>query len=151
MTLGSRRAAPLIVALLIGPIPAAGDMSLDPPPRQGAGGREEKLCELRTADRARATTRSCLACHDGTVAPATAHDPAGAHRGSGLHPVEIDYDRAAMRAGTSLLPRGALAPALVLPGGKLTCTTCHDGASRLPARTALPMSGSRLCLACHAM
>jgi predicted CXXCH cytochrome family protein len=107
--------------------------------------RPIELCELRGADRAGTPARSCLTCHDGSVA--SGHLARADERGSGRHPVEVEYALAQARG------RGALrvAPAAELPlvGGKVTCTTCHDGHSREPAKVAVPMRGSALCFGCH--
>ena len=103
-------------------------------------------CQLASADRARATARQCLACHDGTVAPAVGEAALGGPHGS--HPVDLGYDAAAAR-NRRLHPRFDLSRALALPGGNVACVTCHDGASREPHHTALPMARSAMCLGCH--
>jgi hypothetical protein len=41
---------------------------------------------------------------------------------------------------------------IVLPGGRITCTTCHDPASKLRDHVAAPTDGpvaKRMCVACH--
>jgi predicted CXXCH cytochrome family protein len=111
-------------------------------PASGAPGAD--VCGLRTVERGAATTQSCLTCHDGTVA--------GVHGtlGAGEHPIDVSYDVAAA-ANLRLRSRFDLSRRLVLPAGRLTCVTCHDGASSEPKHTALTMSQSALCTSCHAI
>lgn len=109
---------------------------------------KEGVCELLLADRSKATSRACLSCHDGVTFPASHTAPALDAAGS--HPFEVDYDDAWMRHPGSLRPRSELPPELQLTlGGKLTCTTCHDGRSRLPHHLAISNDRSALCRACH--
>lgn len=100
----------------------------------------ESICTIASADRITTTSIECLSCHDGTVTESIAES----------HPFDVDYDAARTRS-SDLRPRGALPANLVLPGGKVTCLTCHDGASTEPAKTSLPQAGSQLCFACHAL
>jgi hypothetical protein len=95
-------------------------------------------CELARADRARTPSSRCLACHDGTSGQCL-----------GLsHPVEVDYARAAMRDPGRYVPASALPADVPLVNGRVSCVSCHDGASTHPAHTVEP---ARLCLACHRM
>ena len=96
-------------------------------------------CLLGRVDRQAATTSLCLSCHDGTVA---------AHRDG--HPVDIVYEVAVAR-NPRLRTRYELSRRLALPDGKISCVTCHDGASSEPMHTSLPMSRSALCFGCHAV
>ena len=116
--------------------------------------RETSVCALGRTVRLQATTRSCMVCHDGTsgtgvdtqrpdAAPSTL---SAMHRS---HPVDVDYAVAQIRKPSLLHPAAALPPSLVLPGGLVTCVTCHDGASREPAHAAVTASRSRLCTSCH--
>ncbi len=100
----------------------------------------QPICTISRADRITTTSAECLSCHDGTVTTSIGES----------HPYDVDYDGARARS-SNLRPRGALPANLVLPGGKVTCTTCHDGASTEPAKTSLPLVGSQLCFACHAL
>jgi len=99
----------------------------------------EAQCLLQSPglDRSAVDSRRCLACHDGSAGPAVPlHDS---------HPVERSYADAWMAQRGHL--RAIPAPELVLAAGRVTCATCHAGASPHPASTALP--GSRLCQGCH--
>jgi predicted CXXCH cytochrome family protein len=131
--LGLVAALPILLAL--GPGERAGPGAI-------AGG---DICELRLADRARTTSRSCLACHDGSIATGRM---ARAHEGSGAHPVDVDYLASRARRPGLRAP-GALPPGLVLVNGTVACTTCHDPRSSERAKTALPMGRSAMCFGCH--
>ena len=88
-------------------------------------------------DRASVESRHCLACHNGSAGPAVPlHDS---------HPVDRAYADAWLqrRAGLRAIP----ALEIVLAGGRVTCTSCHDGASSFPRKTALPQA--TLCQGCH--
>lgn len=113
--------------------------------------RETSACALGRQNRQLATTQSCLSCHDGSVAMAVNY-AVGAAVGGGMHashPVDVDYAAAAARLPGRLQPAGSLPANLVLPGGKVTCVTCHDGASSEKAHASMPLARSRLCMGCH--
>jgi predicted CXXCH cytochrome family protein len=104
-------------------------------------------CGLRTTSRFAATSRTCRACHDGSIA-------IGVHgltaRGGDLsHPVDVSYDLAATRMPGRYRPRQAVSKAIWLPGGMVTCTSCHDGSSHEPGGVAMTLQRSALCLECH--
>jgi predicted CXXCH cytochrome family protein len=105
------------------------------------------LCELPRVDRRHATSQACLACHDGTVAGEVHFSTERMSRGS--HPVDVSYSRAGLEHPDTFHPQGALPGSLVLNDGRVTCATCHDGASREPHKVAVTMSASALCFSCH--
>ncbi len=116
--------------------------------------REASPCALGRTDRQQASARSCLSCHDGTTGTAASYTTPqdAAPRLSamhGAHPIEVVYAVARARNPSQLHPQELLPRGLVLPGGKVTCVTCHDGASREPHRAAVSLSRSRLCMSCH--
>lgn len=95
-------------------------------------------------DRMATPSSDCLACHDGSKTASGASDARSGHR----YDVEYHTD------GKPDLRRDPTGydSRVVLPGGKLTCCTCHDPASSLPYHLAAPTSGAverRLCVACH--
>jgi predicted CXXCH cytochrome family protein len=104
----------------------------------------DDLCTLRTEDRTAATVQACVSCHDGLVT--------GTHAfvGDGEHPVDVSYDMAAAR-DQRLLSRFEVSRRIYLPEGKITCVSCHDGASTEPNHTAVSMNRSALCTSCHAL
>ena len=98
----------------------------------GATGAGERVCSLGAVDRSQTSSQSCGACHE-----------------TSGHPVDLPY--AARAAGERL----RLRPTTQLPGpialgpiGEVTCTSCHDGQSARPHKTAFE-SSRILCLACH--
>lgn len=116
----------------------------------GVGERQrrlEQVCTLFRAPRSVTSSRACLTCHDGTLAHAA---QPGQRVGGELanHPVDVDYEQARTR-DHYLRPSAQLPREMPLVNGKVECTTCHDGRSNEPMRTALPMARSRLCFACH--
>ncbi|HET9597451.1 MAG TPA: hypothetical protein VFP65_17820 [Anaeromyxobacteraceae bacterium] len=108
-------------------------------------------CQLASVDRRTTPSARCLACHDGSAAPSILRSARTAAP-LGDHPFDSDYAQARLRRGFARLrdPR-ELDAALPLVGGKVACTTCHAGDSRERAHVALPMAGSGLCFACHAL
>lgn len=102
----------------------------------------------------------CLGCHDGVTAPdvySSAHavsvagQLANSHLGlAGLrsHPVGVRYPVSSEKYE----PIAAVeAAGLMLPDGRIQCTSCHDAHNTHRHRGMLRMSNerSRLCLTCH--
>lgn len=111
---------------------------------RGGGG-----CELpRVADRSRTPSQACLSCHDGSAGTRAGFFGSGAPGFGANHPVEVDYRAAAARAADRYVPAARLPPLVPLVNGKVTCTTCHDGASPFAKHVIDP---ERLCFACHRM
>ncbi len=108
----------------------------------------ESICELRQADRGKVQSRSCVACHDGSLGPA-AHFSLAAEGLGGAHPIDIDYERARARHPGRLVPAAQLPASLVLSDGRVTCATCHDGQAHRRSKVALSMDASSLCMSCH--
>ncbi len=104
-------------------------------------------CELEGAERSTTSSMRCIACHDGTAGPAVAFQMAPDGRGMS-HPVEVDYGAAVARQPDRYHPAATLPPEVPLVNGRITCTTCHDGASPDPKHVAIPR---RLCESCHAL
>lgn len=95
----------------------------------------------------------CMSCH-GDKAEATGGyvtiDPSSvARHGSGSinHPVGVDYAQASAYGGYH--PVDQLAPEIVLPGGQVSCISCHESYSDQHGSVVLPQRGSSLCLQCH--
>ncbi|MBI4815243.1 MAG: hypothetical protein HY791_03225 [Deltaproteobacteria bacterium] len=120
-----------------------------PPQAKPSTEHLDPLCLLGWVDRGRTEARACLSCHDGSVSTGREHEV----RGVGLesHPVDVPYESRQVGRTNSLRPTVQLEPAIVLVDGRLVCTSCHDGSSSLPAKLAISMNGSGLCLACHAL
>ena len=128
------------------------------------------------------TSKLCLSCHDGSVAV----DSFGGELGStylgghfrigsggdlsGDHPISMTYDTTLANAdpgladpaikmvtiGSGTLQKTGTIATVLLNGGKVQCTSCHDvhnsytigGAFGNPLLK-MSKSGSKLCLACH--
>lgn len=105
------------------------------------------ICTLATVDRESATTRECLTCHDGTVSQGIpVHE-------KDSHPADVNYLDAWLRQRSSY-KLVASDSNLVFPGGKITCTTCHDARGGTPKGEhwlARSNAGSGLCFTCHQM
>lgn len=117
----------------------------------------------------------CLSCHDGTVAVNSFGGVTGSTMISAesnlstnlkkSHPIGFTYDAALVTANGSLHSTGDTATigsgtqqktgtitSLLLYGGKMECSSCHDVHNTFTAGTALAKldpSGSKDCLTCH--
>lgn len=124
------------------------------------------VCELRKAISNKASSRSCISCHDGTIGPVAdvrfvdvqpqgssfLETYAGLTEGlasNGTHPVDVDYAAAEVRRPGTLTPMAALPQELVLRNGQVTCVTCHNPKSRERFHVSLTVERSALCFACH--
>ena len=129
-----------------------------------------------------AVSRVCLSCHDGTLGVDAIRNVAGTFRpDSGVtsvgstpysgHPYGITYDTTfsirdqsladpettlvTIGASTSTHKSGTVA-SMMLVGGKLECTSCHDVHNRYTAGSnakglvKISLEHSSLCLKCHA-
>jgi Cytochrome c7 and related cytochrome c len=88
-------------------------------------------------DRSTCSSSACLSCHDGTCAAAVSSERS--------HPVDRVYATGWLARRVDL--RSIPDRELVLADGLITCASCHDGASALRHRTAVPVA--RLCQGCH--
>jgi len=112
------------------------------------------------------SSKTCLSCHDGTVALDSFGGATGgtnmtgdALLGNDLsndHPISFTYDAALATAdGELVTPVGGQVGVLHLIGGRVECGTCHDVHRRAgdvdPNSKLLAMdnSGSSLCFTCH--
>ncbi len=114
------------------------------------------------------SSKLCLSCHDGTVAPGTVRNrateipvagarlmPSGPTRiGTDLaddHPVSFVYDESLRVRRGDLASPALLAGSVKLDStGSLQCTTCHDPHdNRYGSFLVEPATGSALCSTCH--
>lgn len=102
-------------------------------------------------------SRDCLTCHDGLNASDAGHET-GMNRGSGYgdkgrnHPIGVLYPRFGKRlVEVPLRPAAALPATVQLPGGMVSCVSCHDLYQPDKNRLSVPIEGSSLCLTCHDM
>lgn len=95
-------------------------------------------------------TGKCMSCHgdhgDGTVRVAANHN--SRHTGSGVnHPVGVSYVQAERFGGYR--KKEALDPGFELPGGLVSCISCHRGYGPKHGALRTPRRGGSLCLECH--
>ena len=103
-------------------------------------------------------SRGCLTCHDGVSAPESTNGTS-AHGGFGSvadgnrnHPIGIQYPSHAGRSYSSRYrPAGMLPEAVRLPGGRVSCVSCHDLYARNDQLLTVGNHGSGLCFTCHQM
>jgi|GEM_PF-1199651 len=102
-------------------------------------------------------SRRCLSCHDGVTATEHVNGPTGSLMGySGQrgrpHPVGVAYGapRGQQRA-TPLRHRSLLPPEVRLPGGVVSCVSCHNIYQTSENLLSVPIEESKLCFACHEM
>ncbi|HLP76861.1 MAG TPA: cytochrome c3 family protein [Candidatus Paceibacterota bacterium] len=114
-------------------------------------------------------SKACLSCHDGSVAIDSFGSRTGAQMMSGGaligvdlsndHPIGItmyhDSRDGALRCQNC--HNMHLSPSMISPlpffSGKVECATCHDPHNKTPGNSKLlrkPITGSELCLHCHA-
>jgi Cytochrome c7 and related cytochrome c len=118
------------------------------PPGLATGGAEPgaaaaapapPACSLETGVDRMAASGSCTGCHTGV----SGNFEHGGHR------VEVPYEPYGKELRAKPEERGVN---VVLPGGRITCLTCHDPKSKLPDHLAANIGGpveKRLCTACH--
>ena len=71
--------------------------------------------------------RSCLGCHDDTIAPGVEKHASGGFGLRGNHPVGTDYQGATVhRRRARLRGAGPMDERVLLPDGKVECLSCHD-------------------------
>ncbi len=102
-------------------------------------------------------TRACLECHDGvtaresrnTLGSSIVSDAWDARR---EHPVGVPYPGSLGRLRESAyIPKNMLPPQVQLPGGKVSCVSCHNLYAGERNLLTVPIEGSALCFACHSM
>ena len=100
----------------------------------------------------------CMECHDGVNAKESDNTIAW-NRGPGTmgderrsHPVGVPYGRLDRgRSVTRLRPAGLLPKEVHLPGGQVSCISCHDLYAPGRHKLAVTTDNSALCFACHDM
>ncbi len=118
--------------------------------------RPGKLLRRRSGSGLDGVSRQCLGCHDGVSAPDAAaggrtHGGSFAEPGQD-HPVGMAYPSAGTLQGSApLRPAATLPKQVLLPGGHVSCVSCHNLFEGTPNRLSVPIEGSALCFTCHAM
>lgn len=100
-------------------------------------------------------SRRCLECHDGVSTGESANSLGRGHGGSDMrknHPVGVEYRSNKPPGSRTQLRSEFMLPAEIrLPGGKVSCVSCHNLYSSERYRLSVPIERSELCFACHAM
>ena len=96
-------------------------------------------------------SRQCMECH-GTKGEARAtsvdRNRVVRHGGSAInHPIGANYAEAVRFGGYRAVVQ--LSKKILLPGGLLSCVSCHDGYTRTHGRLNTPTARSALCFECH--
>lgn len=104
-------------------------------------------------------SRACVSCHEEEVA---VREFRICHGNVCDHPIGLDYAAAALK-NAGLVSPGSINPAILLPGGRITCASCHtryekdeheaaaalrDGTQPDPMLS-MDNTASALCSACH--
>lgn len=103
-------------------------------------------------------SKQCLSCHDAI----TGMDSNSSEAGHGVigsfsgrksnHPIGMTYPpRQGKRYQSSYKPAAMLPPEVQLPGGKVSCVSCHNLYSQSPKLLSVTSEGSDLCFSCHEM
>jgi hypothetical protein len=104
-------------------------MAADSGPTPTSLAASQGTCLLPGSSGTVVATRDCVNCHAG-------------HDGHRSHPVDVDHESARFRtrgSGPGLRPAAEVVKAGVfLSEGKVTCLTCHDGASPWKYKLAIP-------------
>lgn len=105
-----------------------------------------------------AESRRCMACHDGVTASEFANSTPWSDGPGSIgdrrrnHPVGVDYRPHGGKRRDSQMRAESLLPTQIrLPNGQVSCVSCHNLYSSDRYRLTVPVEGSKLCFACHAM
>jgi len=95
----------------------------------------------------------CMACHDergqGPGVELIGSNIARHATGSMEHPIGVDYAQAYAYGGYRSPEE--LPPSISLPGGQVSCISCHEGYSSTHGKMVSTNEGSNLCFQCHAL
>ncbi|RMF76621.1 MAG: hypothetical protein D6738_00950 [Acidobacteria bacterium] len=117
------------------------------------GGARPALGGRRVADAGQLdlVSRRCLACHDDTHGAAVPYAVQASGTLGRSHPIGVML--ASLGTPVAPAPRAEdlAREGVRLFDGRVGCGSCHRLFSRRPARLAMEMERSRLCLSCHAI
>lgn len=93
----------------------------------------------------------CMACHEdrgqGTGVEVVGGSVARHAGGSVEHPIGVEYAKAVVFGGYRRLED--LPASIYLPGGQVSCISCHEGYSSNHGQVVASNEGSNLCFQCH--
>lgn len=90
-----------------------------------------------------ASSRECLACHDGSMATAVSTCLNGRCPLGGPHPVDVPYPP----PGSSSEYRST--PGVRLLNGQVVCISCHNLENPRPGHPIVDFATTNICLMCH--
>lgn len=114
-----------------------------------ASGHLDSSFDIKTAE-IDSFSVQCMDCHQSLVGTNKVELRSGIVRhssGSGSHPIGMSYADAERAGG--FFRRFRLAKVIQLPGGKISCISCHDGYAQQHGKLVMSNTGSRLCFECH--
>ncbi len=91
----------------------------------------------------------CMDCHEShgdSNAPSIDRNMIMRHNGVN-HPIAVKYAEAARAGGYR--PVELVMRRILLPNGRISCISCHDGYNSAHGKLATPTIGSALCFECH--
>jgi predicted CXXCH cytochrome family protein len=96
-------------------------------------------------------SRQCMACHgakgDGD-APSVDRNMIVRHGATSLnHPIGANYAKAMKFGGYRKISQ--ISKKILLPGGLVSCVSCHEGYSKTHGKLVIPRAKSALCFECH--
>lgn len=95
-------------------------------------------------------SQQCMTCHNETQAGLVTISSDGVARhqgGTGSHPIGVLYEQSRDFGGYKA--KSQLPETVVLPDGKLSCVSCHQGYSSRHGGLVVSNQGSALCMTCH--
>lgn len=96
-------------------------------------------------------SRRCLECHDGVTASEGSAGRSRLDDPAWNHPVGVVYRPADEGGDTLLRPLRQLPATVRMPGGVVSCVSCHNLYASDAKLLSVPLQGSTLCFTCHQM
>jgi predicted CXXCH cytochrome family protein len=96
-------------------------------------------------------SRQCMACHGAkgdNDAPSVDRNMIVRHGATSLnHPIGANYAKAMKFGGYRKVSQ--ISKKIMLPGGLVSCVSCHEGYSKIHGKLVIPRAKSALCYECH--
>ena len=96
-------------------------------------------------------SRLCMDCHGGAgdnKSLSIGRNMVVRHASASInHPVGANYEKAVRFGGYH--PAGRISKKILLPGGLVSCVSCHEGYSKNHGKLVIPVANSALCFECH--
>lgn len=96
-------------------------------------------------------SRKCMECHGGkgsSTTPLTVRNMVIRHGTASLnHPIGTNYAKAVKFGGYRVAAK--ISKKILMPGGVVSCVSCHEGYSKSHGKLTIPTDKSALCFECH--